>query len=152
MPVRPGRKRSDEPCKLSIACRANDFVFEEGSLFNMLSEPAKKELENIGRISKQTIEVRNIHIPRLMLTPHYGELVITDFDLDTQKLSRYATDASILEQIALQRGEPQRDIAQRLRIARPVPSKALVNLIAKTDPTHLRCLLLSDIDIRQLKP
>jgi hypothetical protein len=56
------------------------------------------ELEDIGRISKQTIEIRNIPIPRLMLTPHYGELVITDFDLDAKKLSRFATDASILEQ------------------------------------------------------
>lgn len=37
------------------------------------------------------------------------------------------------------------------RIARPAPSRALVNLIAKTDPTQLRCLLFSDIDIRQLK-
>jgi hypothetical protein len=37
------------------------------------------------------------------------------------------------------------------RIARPAPSKALVNLVAKTDPTDLRCLLLSDIDIRQHK-
>ncbi len=83
-------------------------IFEEGSLFNMLSEPAKKELENIGRISKQTIEVRNIPIPRLMLTPHYGELLITDFDLDTKKLSRYATDASILEQ-SLQ-GKEEKDL------------------------------------------
>ena len=80
------------------AGQAADVSYEEGSLFNMLSESAKKEFENIGRISKQTIEVRNIPIPRLMLTPHYGELVITDFDLDTKKLSRYATDASILEQ------------------------------------------------------
>ena len=80
------------------AGQTTDVAYEEGSLFNMLSEPAKKELENIGRISKQTIEVRNIPIPRLMLTPHYGELIITDFDLDTKKLSRYATDASILEQ------------------------------------------------------
>ena len=77
---------------------SSDMVFDEGSLFNILSSPAKLELENIGRISRQTIEVRNILIPRLMLTPHYGELVITDFDLDTNKLSRYATDASILEQ------------------------------------------------------
>jgi hypothetical protein len=37
------------------------------------------------------------------------------------------------------------------RIVRPVPSKALVNLIRKSDPLTLRCLLLSDIDIRQLK-
>jgi type III restriction enzyme len=80
------------------AGKTADVAYEEGSLFNMLSESAKKELESIGRISKQTIEVRNIPIPRLMLTPHYGELVITDFNLDTKRLSRYATDASILEQ------------------------------------------------------
>ena len=86
----------------------SDFVFEEGSLFNMLSEPAKKELENIGRISKETIEIRNIPIPRLILTPHYGELFIADFDLDTKKLSRYATDASILEQ-SLQ-GKEEKDL------------------------------------------
>ena len=86
---------------------SSEMVFDEGSLFNM-SEPARQELENIGRISRQTIEVRNIPIPRLMLTPHYGELVITDFDLDTKKLSRYATDASILEQ-SLQ-GKEEKDL------------------------------------------
>lgn len=78
--------------------QTTEVAYEEGSLFNMLSESAKKELDDIGRMSKQTIEVQNIPIPRLILTPHYGELVITDFDLDTKKLSRYATDASILEQ------------------------------------------------------
>ncbi len=70
----------------------------EGTLFSNLSDPAKKELENIGRVSGQTIEVRNIPIPRLMLTPHYGELIIEDFNLDTKRLSRYATDTSILEE------------------------------------------------------
>jgi type III restriction enzyme len=70
----------------------------ERTLFSYLSDPAKKELENIGRVSGQTIEVRNIPIPRLMLTPHYGELIIEDFNLDTKKLSRYATDTSILEE------------------------------------------------------
>ncbi|MBU1299692.1 MAG: DEAD/DEAH box helicase family protein [Bacteroidetes bacterium] len=88
--------------------QSSDAVFEEGSLFNVLSEPAKKELEDIGRISKQSIEVRNIPIPRLMLTPHYGELVITDFDLDTKKLSKHSTDASILEQ-SLQ-GKEEKDL------------------------------------------
>lgn len=70
----------------------------EGTLFNSLSDPAKKELEDIRRISGQTIEVRNIPIPRLMLTPHYGELVIKDFDLITSRLSKYSTDTSILEE------------------------------------------------------
>jgi type III restriction enzyme len=96
------RNKVDEIVEIAAKNEArkmsSEMVFDEGSLFNMLSEPAKQELENIGRISRQTIEVRNIPIPRLMLTPHYGELVITDFDLDTKKLSRYATDASILEQ------------------------------------------------------
>ena len=86
----------------------NDAVYEEGSLFNILSEPAKKELEDIGRISRQTIEIRNIPIPRLMLTPHYGELVIGDFNLDVQKLSKFATDTSILEQ-SLQ-GKEEKDL------------------------------------------
>ena len=85
-----------------------DVPYEEGSLFNVLSEPAKKELENIGRISRQTIETRNIPIPRLMLTPHYGELTIKPFDLDIKKLSTFATDASILEQ-SLQ-GKEEKDL------------------------------------------
>ncbi len=86
----------------------NDGAYAEGSLLSILSEPAKKELENIGRISRQTIEIRNIPIPRLILTPHYGELVIHDFDLETKKLSRFATEASILEQ-ALQ-GKEEKDL------------------------------------------
>ncbi|MDO9530488.1 MAG: DEAD/DEAH box helicase family protein [Syntrophales bacterium] len=70
----------------------------EGTLFSNLSDSAKKELENIGRVSGQTIELRNIPIPRLMLTPHYGELIIEDFDLNTRRLSMYATETSILEE------------------------------------------------------
>lgn len=68
------------------------------------SDPAKKAIENIGRISGQTIEVRNIPIPRLMLTPHYGELIIKDFNLDTKRLSRYTIETSILEE-RLQRNQ-----------------------------------------------
>ncbi|OGX38316.1 MAG: hypothetical protein A3D87_01925 [Omnitrophica WOR_2 bacterium RIFCSPHIGHO2_02_FULL_50_17] len=44
------------------------------------------------------MEVRNIPVPRLMLTPHYGELIVDDFNLNTKRLSRYATEASILEE------------------------------------------------------
>lgn len=92
----------------AVAGQIGDVVYEEGSLFHVLSEPAKLELENIGRILRQTIEIRNIPIPRLMLTPHYGELTIDDFDLETKKLSRFATDASIVEQ-ALQ-GKEETDL------------------------------------------
>lgn len=93
---------------IKIGTQTSDSVYEEGSLFTILSESAKKELEDIGRISKQTIEIRNIPIPRLMLTPHYGELTIDNFDLDLTKLSKFATDASILEQ-ALQ-GKEEKDL------------------------------------------
>ncbi len=72
--------------------------FAEGSLFSILSEPARKELVAITKVSGQTIELRNISIPRLVLTPHFAELEIADFDIDTKVLSRYATDTSILEQ------------------------------------------------------
>lgn len=73
-------------------------LFTEGSLFSILSESARKELVAITKISGQTIELRNIPIPRLVLTPHFAELEIADFDIDTKVLSRYATDTSILEQ------------------------------------------------------
>jgi len=77
---------------------AEEVVFEEGTLFGPFGEEARKELEKISRTSGQRLELRNIPIPRLMLTPHYGELIINDFDLVTSKLSKYATGASILEQ------------------------------------------------------
>ena len=70
----------------------------EGTLWGSLSEPVRKELEEVRRVSGQTMELRNIPIPRLMLTPHYGELFIEDFNLNTKRLSRYATEASILEE------------------------------------------------------
>ena len=93
---------------IKIGTQTSDAVYEEGSLFAILSESAKKELEDIGRVSKQTIEIRNIPIPRLMLTPHYGELTINYFELDITKLSKFATDASIIEQ-ALQ-GKEEKDL------------------------------------------
>lgn len=78
--------------------QTTELPYAEGSLFSGFSEPIKHELEKIGRISGQAMEVRNIAIPRLMLTPHYGELIIDDFDLDVRRLSRYTTGASIMEQ------------------------------------------------------
>lgn len=75
-----------------------EVPFPEGSLFNAFSDSVKQELENISRITAKNIEVRNIPIPRLMLTPHYGELIINDFNLNTGRLSKYTTTASILEE------------------------------------------------------
>ncbi|MBF0216130.1 MAG: DEAD/DEAH box helicase family protein [Candidatus Omnitrophica bacterium] len=82
---REGEKREMEP-------------LGEGTLWGVLSEPAKKELEEVRRVSGQAMEQRNIPVPRLILTPHYGELEIKDFDLDTKLLTRYATETSILEE------------------------------------------------------
>ncbi|MGV8131267.1 MAG: Tn7 transposase TnsA N-terminal domain-containing protein, partial [Candidatus Pacearchaeota archaeon] len=75
-----------------------DMPFAEGSLFNNFADPIKVELQNISKISGQAIQIKNIAIPRLILTPNYGELKIEDFDLDTSKLTRYSSDASIISQ------------------------------------------------------
>jgi len=72
--------------------------FAEGSLFNSFSDDSKKELDNIRRTSEKAIEIDNIAIPRLQLMPHFNEVVISDFDLDTNKLTRYASEAAILTQ------------------------------------------------------
>lgn len=82
--------------------------FPEGWLFSTISEPAKKELENIAKVSKQSLEIRNIPIPRIMLTPHYEELIIKEFDLNKLRLSKYTTGASIIEE-RLQ-GSEERDL------------------------------------------
>jgi len=71
--------------------------FPEDSLFGSFSDTAKIELEKIEKISGQTMEVHNIPIPRLILTPNYSELKINVFDLDIKRLSKYATETSILE-------------------------------------------------------
>lgn len=84
--------------KQTGGAQAEEVPFAEGTLFKPFSEPARKELEEISRISAQAIEVRNIPIPRMRLIPHFEELLIKHFDLDTKRLSRYATDASILEE------------------------------------------------------
>lgn len=73
-------------------------------------------------------------------SPEVDQLTPTSTAKIKQVLVRMLAEAGLLDSTASQ------------RIVRPVPSKALVNLVAKTDPAHLRCLLLSDIDIRQLKP
>lgn len=83
----------------------SELSFEEGTLFNNFSDPVKKELQSISRQSAQAIEVRNIAIPRLILTPNYGEATIEDFDLDTSRLTRYSSETSILTQRLQAKGE-----------------------------------------------
>ena len=86
----------NEAFKISV--QSSDVLYDEGSLFTILSDSSKEELRDIGRVSRQTIEIRNIPIPRLILTPNYSELIIDDFNLDTTKLTRFATGTSIIEQ------------------------------------------------------
>lgn len=73
-------------------------AYAEGSLFNNFSDDSKKELANISRTSLEKSEIPNIAIPRLQLIPHFNEVVISDFDLDKNKLTRYASEAAILTQ------------------------------------------------------
>jgi type III restriction enzyme len=69
-------------------------------LFGYLSVQAKDELSKIAQKSGESMENRNIPIPRLILTPHFGELFIEPFDLDTSigVLRSYANERAILEE------------------------------------------------------
>ena len=44
------------------------------------------------------MEMHNISVPRLILTPNYGELIINDFNLDTSVLRAYTNERAILEE------------------------------------------------------
>ncbi len=74
------------------------LIFEEGSLFAGFSEEAKSAIQTIQKDAQNTLEERNIPIPRLILTPHYEDITLESFTLDTSKLSRYSTETTILEQ------------------------------------------------------
>lgn len=69
-------------------------------LFDSNSEVVNDELSKIAKDSIEKSEKRNISIPRLILTPHYGELYIEDFDLDTSinALRTYTNERAILEE------------------------------------------------------
>ena len=75
-----------------------EISFGPDTLFGSFSEAAKGELSKIAQKSAETMEQRNIPIPRLMLTPHYGELSIEEFDLDTSVLHTYTNERAILEE------------------------------------------------------
>jgi type III restriction enzyme len=75
-----------------------ELPFETDTLFGSLSTEAKEELTKIGKKSGDDTKKHHISIPRLILTPNYGELVILNFDLDTSILQVYPNDRSILEE------------------------------------------------------
>jgi type III restriction enzyme len=74
--------------------------FGPETLFGSFSAEAKGELVKIAQKSNEKLEIRNIPIPRLILTPHFGELIINDFDLDTSigALRTYTNERAILEE------------------------------------------------------
>jgi len=72
-------------------------------------------------------------------SPEVDELTPKSVAKIKQVLVRMLAESNLLDSTSSQ------------RIVRPVPSKALVNLVAKSDAMNLRWLLLSDMDIRQLK-
>lgn len=75
-----------------------DLSFGPDTLFGSFSVKAKGELSKIVKKTAETMEKRNIPIPRLILTPSFGELVITDFELDTGVLHSYTNERAILEE------------------------------------------------------
>ncbi|OGC04434.1 hypothetical protein A2276_08690 [candidate division WOR-1 bacterium RIFOXYA12_FULL_43_27] len=77
-----------------------ELSFGPDTLFGAFSIEAKDELSNIAKKSEETMEKRNIPIPRLMLTPSFGELILEQFDLDTSidKLRSYTNERAILEE------------------------------------------------------
>lgn len=75
-----------------------EIPFEADTLFGSMNAEAKEELTKIGKKSGNDTKKHHISIPRLILTPNYGELVILDFDLDTSILQGYANERAILEE------------------------------------------------------
>ena len=75
-----------------------EISFGPDTLFGSFSNEAKNELSKISQKSGESMEKRNIPIPRLILTPHFGELVIELFDLDTSVLKGYTNERAILEE------------------------------------------------------
>lgn len=76
----------------------SEIDFGSDSLFRFFSNEAKDELNIIAKKSGDAMEKRNIPIPRLILTPHFGELSIKAFDLDTNILRTYTNERAILEE------------------------------------------------------
>ena len=78
----------------------SELSFGADTLFGSFSSQAQSALSVIARKSGSDLETRNIPIPRLILTPHYGELVIHDFDLDASMgvLRSYANERALLEE------------------------------------------------------
>lgn len=75
-----------------------EVSFGADTLFGSFSNDAKEELNKISQKSAITMEKRNIPIPRLILTPHFGELEIKSFDLDCGVLRLYTNERAILEE------------------------------------------------------
>lgn len=75
-----------------------NFSFGSDTLFGSFSAQAVEELSVISKSAAREMESRNIPIPRLILTPHFSQIIINDFDLDTTKLRLYTNERSILEE------------------------------------------------------
>lgn len=75
-----------------------ELTFGPDTLFGFFSTEAKGELSKIAQKSATTLEKRNIPIPRLILTPNFGQLSIEAFDLNTNILRAYTNERAILEE------------------------------------------------------
>lgn len=80
------------------------------------SDEVRKEVAKVVQHAAQKMEKRNIPIPLLKLTPHFEELLIEDFDLDTRGLRNYTNERSILEaqlQNNIENGTEDEDVPGR---------------------------------------
>lgn len=77
-----------------------EVTFGADTLFGSFNQNIQDELSKIAKDASTNLETRNIPIPRLIITPHYGKLIIHDFDLDTNvdALQSYVNERAILEE------------------------------------------------------
>ncbi len=73
-------------------------IFFDSGIFGFLTDGARDEMTKITQHSGKVMENKNISIPRIILTPNFGELLIKDFNLDTNFLRTYTNERAILEE------------------------------------------------------
>lgn len=74
------------------------LAYDSNSLFSSLNPDVQNAAQVIAKTSSKNFETRNIPIPRLILTPSFGKLIIHPFELDDTILSHFATEATVLEE------------------------------------------------------
>lgn len=72
--------------------------FDTGGIFAAMSTSSQEALKVISEKSAKTLELRNIPIPRVTITPHFENIYFEHFTLDSKEFAKYSTHTTILEQ------------------------------------------------------